>query len=164
MSPEWSQALVAGVVPVYMGATNIATYAVPAGWVDARKFASGAELWAYLAAFDPDAPGADAGAVEAAYARFFAWKGGATAAMLEDGHGELGTGEGVFADACSDDHVAAVASWPRPPVPGAPIAPDREGGALQGVAADAWRCLRRGLERCVHYAECRYCRYVHALT
>ena len=35
-----------------------ATYAVPAGWVDARKFASGAELWAYLAAFDPDAPGA----------------------------------------------------------------------------------------------------------
>ena len=164
MSPEWSQAFVSGVVPVYVGAPNVGAYALPAGWVDGRKFSSGADLWRYLASFDPDAPGADRGAVEVAYQRFFAWKEGASIAAVEDGPGELGTGDGVAEGACSFASIRAVETWPHPPSPGEPVAPEREGEALNAVAAGAWRCFRRALDRCVHYCECRICRFVHAAT
>ena len=164
MSPEWSQAILAGTVPVYIGAPNIASYALPGGWVDGRKFASGGELWAYLAAFDPDAQGVDRGVVEAAYQRFFSWKEGALAASAADGEGDLGTGEGVAADACNAIGVAAVNSWPLPPLPGTPYPADKDSDALRTVAAQGWRCFRRALDRCVHYSECRLCRYIHAVT
>jgi hypothetical protein len=132
--------------------------------VDGRKFATGAELWRYLASFDPDTPGASRDTVEAAYARFFSWKRGAMQAAIEDGSGELGTGEGVSEDACSFGSIRAVEEWPHPPPPGEPFPPEREGKALDEVAMGGWRCFRRALDRCVHYAECRVCRLVHSLT
>jgi hypothetical protein len=159
LSNEWSQALQAGVVPVYLGIPNIAEYALPAGWVDARAFATGGELWQYLSSFEG---GVEA---EAAYARFFEWKAGAGAAAEEDGEGVLGTGQGVAAGACQAEDVEAVRAWPMPPAPGkGPPAPEAQGASLARVAAAAWRCLRKHLDTCVHFSECRLCRWVHERT
>ena len=83
---------------------------------------------------------------------------------MEDGPGELGTGDGLAADACNFASVRAVETWPHPPAPGEPLPPELQGEALNLVAAGAWRCFRRALDRCVHYAECRVCRYVHSMT
>ena len=104
--------------------------------MDARRFASGAELWAHLATF----LGAGA-AEEARYAGFFAWKAGAAAAAAEEANrlGSsilLGTGQGVDPRACAE-------------APG-------EGDA----AAQWWRCFRKNLDQCVYYAECRICRFI----
>jgi len=160
LSAEWSQAILAGTVPVYVGGPpNLAAFALPGGYVDGRTFSSGAALWKYLAAF-----GAGGDAAEAAYARFFAWKKGAAAAAAADeppGGGALGTGAGVAPDACAPEAVRAVAEWPAPAPPGAPPAPD---AGLDAAAAGGWRCFRRGLDRCVHYAECRACKLVHEIT
>jgi hypothetical protein len=100
--------------------------------------------------------------VDAAYARFFAWKEGAREAAAEDGEGVLGTGEGVAAGACSREDVAAVAAWPLPPTPGEGEPPEAAAGAaLRRVAKAAWRCFRKRLDTCVHFSECRMCRWVH---
>lgn len=160
LSAEWSQALLAGAVPIYVGGPpNLAEYALPGGYIDARTFASGAALWEYVNSFAAGKPGADD-----AYARFFSWKRGAAAAHAVDeasGDGVLGTGAGVAADACAGDVGHRVAEWPPPPGPGLPtIAED----GLDALAGDAWRCFRRALDRCVHYAECRACKHVHQIT
>jgi hypothetical protein len=160
LSAEWSQAILAGAVPIYVGGPpNLAEYALPGGFIDARTFASGAALWEYVSAFAAGKPGADD-----AYARFFAWKRGAAAAHAADepgGDGVLGTGAGVAADACAGDVGHRVAEWPTPVPPGAPTISE---DGLDALAADAWRCFRRALDSCVHYAECRACRHVHQIT
>jgi hypothetical protein len=164
LSPEWSQAFLAGTVPVYLGAPNIAAYALPGGFVDARSFATGAELWAYLSSFAADG----SGAVYEAYAQFFAWKAGAQRAAREDASvppAVMGTGAGLHKEACSEEAVAAVKSWPRPPAVGSAPAPAQQDAALlEATAASAWRCFRRALDRCVHYAECRLCQHVRSIT
>lgn len=161
LSPEWSQAILAGAVPVYIGGPpNLAAYALPGGYVDGSRFASGAELWKYLSSFDGNA-------ANEAYNRFFDWKRGAALAFAEDepeGAGALGTGDGVAPSACKPETVAATAAWPLPPVPGAPLPTEADAAALDVLAAEAWRCFRRALDRCVHYAECRICRHVHQIT
>jgi hypothetical protein len=159
ISAEWSQALLAGAVPVYLGGPpNLAEFAMPGGYVDARTFADGAALWAYLAAFDAAAPGADD-----AYAHFFDWKAAARAAHTADGPSidALGTGAGVPDDACAPEAVRAVAEWPRPAVPGEAQPADT---GFEAAAAAGWRCFRRALDRCVHYAECRACTLAHQIT
>jgi len=133
LSPELSHALQAGTVPVYLGAENIEEYAPPGGWVDARRFASGEELWAYLSGFES----------EAAYAGFFAWKAGAARAAGEEAErlGEsilLGTGQGVDPAACQEEAA----------------------GSEDDAAARWWRCFRKHLDQCVYYAECRICKFV----
>lgn len=46
VSPEWSSALLAGAVPIYVGAPNIAEFAPhPDSYIDLRSFSSAAELW-----------------------------------------------------------------------------------------------------------------------
>ena len=160
LSNEWSQALVSGVVPVYLGIPNIAGYALPGGWVDARKFPTGGELWEYLKSFDGEGPEA-----ESAYAHFFDWKVGAQEAAAEDGEGVLGTGEGLAAGACGAGEVEAVGAWPLPPAAGkGEPAASAQGAALAAVAKSAWRCLRKRLDTCVHFSECRMCRWVHERT
>ena len=149
-------------MPVYLGGPqNIAGFALPGSYIDARTFSSGGALWAYLSAFAGASPEA-----EAAYARFFAWKTGAARAHAADGPAidALGTGAGVTADACSTEGVRDVAQWPLPVVPGSPVPASDASGAIDGVAAAGWRCFRRGLDRCVHYSECRACTLAHALT
>jgi len=160
LSAEWSQAILGGTVPVYLGGPpNLAAFALPGSYIDARTFSSGSALWEYLSSF---AAGASPDA-ETAYARFFAWKAGASKAHAADGPDidALGTGAGVTSDACSPDAVRDVAQWPNPVVPGA--APASEAG-IDVVAAAGWRCFRRGLDRCVHYSECRACTLAHSLT
>jgi hypothetical protein len=160
LSNEWSQALQAGVVPVYLGIPNIAQYALPGGWVDARRFASGGALWEYLSSFEGEGE-----AAAEAYARFFEWKAGARAAAEEDGEGVLGTGQGVAAGACVAEGVEAVRAWPLPPAPGGGAPPaEAQGPHLAKVAAAAWRCFRQHLDTCVHFSECRMCRWVHERT
>ena len=159
LSAEWSQAFLGGTVPVYLGGPpNLANFGLPGGYIDARTFASGGALWDYLNTFAGQSPTA-----EMAYARFFAWKMGAAAAFALDGPGidALGTGAGVPAEACAAGDVKAVAEWPSPATPGSPPAADV---GLDAVAAAGWRCFRRGLDRCVHYAECRACTLAHTLT
>ena len=161
LSNEWSQALTAGVVPVYLGIPNIAQYALPAGWVDARAFSSGGALWAYLSTFA--AGGGEA--ADKAYARFFDWKVGARQAAEQDGEGVLGTGKGVAEGACAAEDVEAVRAWPMPVAAGTGETPQAVlGDSLDRVARSAWRCLRKHLDTCVHYAECRLCSWVHART
>lgn len=172
LSPEWSQALSVGTVPVYMGIPNIASYAPPAGWVDARAFATGGDLWEYLSGFAEQQGGGGgegdgaAGAAGEGYARFFDWKVAAREAENVDGSGVPGTGDGVVPGACGAEGVEAVAAWPRPTAtgPGAlPLSPSQH-QALSPVAAGAWRCFRKHLDMCVHYSECRVCRLVHEAT
>ena len=131
ISPELSHALQAGTVPIYLGAENVGEYAPPGGWVDARRFSSGQELWAYLAPFLAEGS-------EAEYSAFYAWKAGAAVAAAEEAErlGEgilLGTGQGVEARACQEEasEADAAAAW--------------------------WRCFRKHLDRCVYHAECSYC-------
>jgi hypothetical protein len=160
LSNEWSQALQAGVVPVYLGIPNIAQYALPGAWVDARRFSSGGALWEYLKTFDGGGE-----EVDKAYARFFAWKDGARAAAAEDGEGALGTGQGVALNACAKADVEVQASWPlAPPVGKGELPEAAKGEALLKASKAAWRCFRKHLDSCVHYSECRMCRYVHENT
>jgi hypothetical protein len=138
LSPELSHALQAGTVPIYLGAENIGEYAPPGGWVDARRFATGQELWAHLSTF----LGAGA-AEEARYASFFAWKAGAAVAAAEEANrlGSsilLGTGQGVDPRACAEGASEDAAAW--------------------------WRCFRKHLDNCVYYAECKICRFVTEST
>jgi len=155
LSPEFSQALSMGTVPVYLGIPNIAEYAPPGGWVDARAFATGGELWDYLSSFKEE--GADA-----AYGEFFAWKAGAAEAEKLDGGGVPGTGDGLKHDACSGNIMEEVKSWPRPAPPGSERF--NSGGKFQDLAVTGWRCFKKHLDQCVHYSECRVCRLVHQVT
>lgn len=66
VTEKWFDCLVAGCVPVYLGAPNIADFAPAAdSYVDATRFADASELGAYLRSL---------AASPAAYDAFFAWK------------------------------------------------------------------------------------------
>jgi hypothetical protein len=176
LSPEWSQAFLAGVVPIYGGAPNAAAYAPgPRSYLSLADFSSGAALWEYIRAFDGSREGADA-----AYARFFDWKWGAQTAWEADEHGQsnvLGTGRGIARGTDASAALAAVVRWGRPPAPPAPggdvaaAAAAARDAAAEGVsepfaydAALAWRIYRLRLDSCVHYAECRLCELVTKVT
>ena len=179
LSPEWSQAFLAGAVPVYLGAPNVEQYAPgPRSFVSARDFASGAELWAYLSSFAPAATGDEAAdaaareAADAAYARFFEWKKGARAAYGHDEAGTqfaVGTGGALVKDAEWPRPKADVARdlnarWPLPLKAGA-TGREEEADAeaareFETLASWGWRLFRERLDNCVHYAECRLCKLV----
>jgi hypothetical protein len=136
--PELSHAQQAGTVPVYLGAENVADYMPPRGWVDARAFGSGQDLWDFLVS-ERDA------------AAFFAWKQGARSAAASEAErlGEgilLGTGQGLEPNACAEE----TGGQDAPP------------GSAEFDAASAawWRCFRKHLDRCVYYAECAICKFV----
>ncbi len=137
ISPELSHALQAGTVPVYLGAENVADYMPPRGWVDARAFGSGAELWKHLTSMrDSEA--------------FFAWKQGARSAAASEaerlgGGILLGTGQGLDPNACEEGRQ-------QDALPGSP--------EFGQAAAAWWRCFRKHLDRCVYYAECAICKFV----
>jgi hypothetical protein len=176
LSPEWSQAFLAGTVPIYAGAANAHEFAPgPRSFLLLDDFSTGEELWNYINTF-----AGSSSAVELAYARFFDWKSGANRAAAEDepmpgtghahdGAAQLGTGEGVRSAQDPTVVERAVLRWSRPPVPS-----DVERvnellmeGAGEGFGMDAevvWRAFRRHLDHCVHYAECRVCRLVHDMT
>lgn len=176
MNPEWSQAFLAGTVPIYAGAPNAHMYAPgPRSYLLLDEFESGEQLWSYIRSFSSSESG-----WERSYARFFDWKGGAGKAYKEDepeegkgsahdGRAQLGTGEGTRP--AQDEQVIdrALQRWERPPVPtdGEGVARAEGEGASEGFAMDsevAWRAFRRHMDHCVHYAECRVCSLVHELT
>lgn len=177
INPEWSQAFLAGTVPIYAGAPNAHMYAPgPRSYLLLHEFESGEQLWSYIRSF----AGVGDSAVERAYARFFDWKGGAGKAAREDepeegkgsavdGRAQLGTGEGTRPAQEEQVIDRAVQRWERPPVPsdGEAVARAEGEGASEGFAMDsevAWRAFRRHMDHCVHYAECRVCSLVHELT
>lgn len=160
ISPEWSHAILAGAVPIYIGAPDIALFAPgPRSYIDIRDFSSGAELWEFLQRFDNDQ----------AYQQWFEWKQAARTAFMED-EGDrvyaLGTGEGVNEPENLDMSLldAEIRRWSRPVVENLA---DLDQGVIDefhNTAAIAWRWFRVHLDRCVHYAECRLCEYVTSLT
>jgi hypothetical protein len=51
-----------------------------------------------------------------------------------------------------------------PPVEVAPGEAQPADTGFEAAAAAGWRCFRRALDRCVHYAECRACTLAHQIT
>jgi alpha-1,3-fucosyltransferase 10 len=69
------QPLIAGSVPVYRGASNVAAFAPgPKSYIDATDFASPKDLADYLNALDRD---------DAAYAAYFAWRQAPSEAFMQ---------------------------------------------------------------------------------
>lgn len=172
LSPEWSQALLAGTVPVYLGAPNIAAYAPgPRAFVDGRAFSTGADLWAYLKSFDADDAAKDEAArtrAARAYEWFFRWKQGAYAAYTADERGHkfaIGTGGGLDAPRDLAEVARVNSRWARPSLALADASADpADTRAFLEASMAGWRAFRRHLDNCVHYAECRLCQLVHTLT
>lgn len=167
LTPEWSQIILAGAVPVYLGMQEIAQYAPgPRSFIDARLFATGADLWDYLKSFD----GASDAAADA-YSNFFTWKQGAAAAYAEDERGHrfaIGTRQGVVQTWPEGKQKVAIArevsKWPRPVVSADQQQQVGDEQDFKETAKWAWRAFRETLDNCVHYAECRLCEYVHKFT
>ncbi len=155
----------AGAVPIYLGAPNIAEYAPgPRSFINARDFATGQDLWGYLQRFmDGDADADDA------YASFFSWKTGANMAFDEDERGlryAVGTGQALprMWPKPKADIARDAMRWPRPVVGGTSeeLVATGSDPEFRDASKWSWRIFRERLDNCVHYAECRLCEYVHA--
>lgn len=178
VSPEFSQAIAAGVVPVYLGAKNIHRYAPgPGSFVDGRRFQSGHELWDYLRQFSTLGFRENAGGlsetekseVREAYAQFFAWKKYASEEHRRDTKGQnlpFGAARGHFLDRLRmepRDIEIALEYWPTPdPFDFGVLEADTE--EFQSLSHNAWNMYRTNLDYCVHYAECRLCELAHSVT
>ncbi len=168
ISPEWSHAILAGAVPVYIGAPNIAAFAPgPRSYIDIRDFSSAEELWKFLVRLGDNTE---------QYKQYFEWKKGANAAYKED-EGDanygLGTGDGVRVDNIHLERLTERVKQLSLPSVGNENNNNKKkdgahekGGAVEfnQTAMDAWRLFRSHLDHCVHYAECRLCQMVTKLT
>lgn len=162
ISPEWSHAILAGAVPVYIGAPDIAAFAPgPRSYVDIRDFQSGSELWEFLQRFDS----------EEAYQQWLEWKKGARKAFVEDEGGKdtpVGTGLGINLSVLEDlDQEWLQKELRRSSAPSSfhgLESMNTKNGNFQQTAMTAWRRFRSHIDHCVHYAECRMCEFVTKLS
>lgn len=173
--PEWSQAFLAGTVPIYLGSPNILDYTPgPRSFINARDFKTGTDLWNYIKSFDTTGTEGPSSADDS-YAGFFAWKTGAKIAHEEDEAGRryaVGTRQGLVSR-WERSHATIISDnqkYTRPP-PGNAPASEIEGTMAESLSTEfketakwGWRLFRERLDNCVHYAECRLCQYVHEQT
>jgi Glycosyltransferase family 10 (fucosyltransferase) C-term len=182
VEPEFSHAILAGAVPIYIGAPNIFSFVPgPRSIIHARDFESGEELWNYVKTFQ-----ADDEAVWKRYLEFHEWRSYAFNIYLQDDtiRGDtftLGTGQGVSLHLLpSAEREQIIHRWAAVPfldgnnrkvlsldeLKEHTITEVGERGDLlfQRHAEAIWRSFRNHLDHCVHYAECRICELVNLLT